>query len=176
MPKTKEQKKDIIADLKDKLSRQKANVFLDFKGVDSKTLFKLRDELKVAKCGLLVMKKTLLKKALGLLGQRDVYKKVSEVDGQLALAFGFEDEVSPAKICRKIQKENEQLKILGGVFSGQYWGKEKMMELAELPPRNELLGRLVGSLQAPVSNFAYTLNANIKGLICALDAIVKNKS
>ena len=168
MPKSFEQKQTIVASLKDKLSRQKANVFLDFKGVDSKTLFKLRDELKAARCGLLVMKKTLLKKALGLLGQRDVYKKVSEVEGQLALAFGFEDEVVPAKICRKIQKENEQLKILGGVFGGQYWGKEKMLELAELPPRNELLGRLVGSLQAPVRNFVYVLNGNIKGLMTVL--------
>ncbi|MDD5750273.1 MAG: 50S ribosomal protein L10 [Candidatus Pacebacteria bacterium] len=173
MPKTKEQKNIIVEKLKDKLSSQKANVFLDFAGVDSKTLFKLRDELKAAKCGLEVVKKTLLKKALAFLNNRDLAKKVNDVEGQLALAFGFEDEVAPAKICRNIQKENENLRILGGVFSGQYWGKEKMLELAELPPKNELLGRLVGSLQSPIQNFACVLNGNIKGLMNVLSNIKK---
>lgn len=171
MPKTREQKNVIVEKLQDKLNRQKANVFLDFGQVDSKTLFKLRDQLKATQCGLEVVKKTLLKKALAFLnqsGRTDVYQAVDGVDGQLALAFGFNDEVTPAKICRGLQKENENLKILGGVFSGQFWGKEKMLELAELPSRHELLGRLVGSLQAPSSNFVYTLNANIKGLLTVL--------
>jgi len=176
MPKTREQKKDIVVKLQDKLSKQKANVFLDFKGVDSKTFFKLRNQLKAAQCGLEVVKKTLLKKALAFLGptgHSDVYKEVGETQGQLALAFGFNDEVSPAKICRGMQKENENLLILGGVFGGKFWGKEKMLELAELPSRNELLGRLLGSLQAPVSNLARVLNGNIKGLLTVLSNIKK---
>ncbi len=168
MPKTREQKNIIVEKLKEKLTQQKANVFLDFNGVDSETLFKLRDNLKAAKCGLEVVKKTLLRKALAFLNNRDLAKKVSDVEGQLALAFGFDDEIAPAKICRDIQKENESLKILGGVFGGQYWGQEKMLELAELPPKNKLFGRLAGSLQAPVSNFVYVLNGNIKGLLTVL--------
>jgi len=171
MPKTREQKNVIVKNLQDKLKRQKANVFLDFQGVDSKTLFKLRDQLKSAQCGLEVVKKTLLKKALAFLGptgHSDVYKQVDETRGQLALAFGFNDEMSPAKICRGIQKENENLLILGGIFSGKFWGKEKMLELAELPSRNELLARLLGSLQAPASNLARVLNGNIKGLLTVL--------
>ena len=171
MPKTIQQKEIIVANLKKKLGKQKANVFLDFAGVDCKTLFKLRNELKAAQCGLEVVKKTLLKKVLGFLGQQEIYEKVNEVKGQLALAFAFEDEVGSAKICRKIQKENEKLQILGGVFAGKFWEKEKMLELAELLSRQELLGRLVGSLQSPINNFVYVLQGNIKGLITALSAI-----
>jgi len=171
MPKTREQKQNIVSQLKEKISRQKASVFLDFNGVDSKTFFKLRGELKAGQCGLQVVKKTLLKKALAFLNKNDLAKRVNDVNGQLALAFGFEDEVAPARICRVIQKENENLKILGGFFSGRAWGKEKMLELAELPSRNELLGRLVGSLQSPIQNFVYVLNGNIKGLLTILSKI-----
>lgn len=168
MPKTLQQKQDIVENIKDNLNRQKVSVFLDFKGVDSKTFFKLRDELKEVKCKLQVVKKNLLKKALAFLKYSELYKKIDAVEGQLALAFGFEDEVVSARICRKTQKENENLKILGGFFGNTYWDKEKMTALAELPSKNELLGRLVGSIKAPVNNFAYVLQGNIKGLMNVL--------
>ena len=171
MPKTREQKSSIIQNLKEKISRQKASVFLDFAGVESKTLFKLRNELKMAQCGLEVVKKTLLKKVLGFLGEHEVYKKVDEVKGQLALAFAFADEVAPAKICREVQKENENLQILGGVFAGNFLGKESVLALAELPSKQELLGRLVGSLQAPLNNFVYTLQAPLEACLFAMRSL-----
>ena len=171
MSKTLEQKKDIVENIKENLNRQKTSVFLDFSKVDSKAFFKLRDELKAANCSLQVVKKTLLKKALAFLKLPDLYKRIDTIEGQLALAFGFDDEAAPARICKQNQKDNENLKILGGFLGKDYWDKEKMTALANLPSKNELLGRLVGSIKAPINNFVYVLQGNIKGLMNVLSRI-----
>lgn len=175
MAKTKEQKKSILNELKDRIAAQKAIVFIDFSNVESKALFKLRDELKAKGGTLEVVKKTLLKKVLQGLKEKDLAKKIDEVKGQLALAFGFEDEVSPAKVCYGIQKENENLKILGGVLGSEYQTKERVMELAQLPSRQDLLARLLGSLSSPVSRFVYVLRANLNNLVSVLSEIQKVK-
>jgi len=60
------------------------------------------------------------------------------------------------------------LKILGGIFKNEFVEAEKIIELAKLPTREELLARLVGSISAPISNFINVLEANIKGLIYVL--------
>lgn len=168
MPKTKEQKQKIINDLKEKIARQKAMVFVDLEGMNSKALFQLRDELKKNDCNLQIVKKTLFRKALEALSIEKIAEKIAQVEKQLALAFGFDDEISPAKTCYEFSKTNENLKILGGVIENEFIEKEKMLELAQIPSRAELLARLVGSLQAPVSNFVYTLKGNIKGLVYVL--------
>lgn len=168
MSKTKEQKKTIIGDLKEKLSRQKSAIFVDFQGLESKKLFQLRNELKKSDGGLAVVKKTLLRKVLGSLKQENFLKAVEGVEGQLALALGFGDEILPAKLCYKFSEENEALKILGGVLGKEVLSKEKIVELAKIPAREVLLAKLVGSIYAPVSNFVYVLQSNIKGLITVL--------
>lgn len=175
MAKTKEQKQVALKDLKEKLARQKLTVFIDFSKVDSATLFKLRDALKIENCNLQVVKKTLLRKVLDLLGAKELAKKVEEVEGQLALAFSFEDEVSAAKFCLQAQKENREVKILGGALGKDYQIKERILEIAELPSREELLARLVGSLNSPLSKFVYVLKANLTNFVSVLTELQKVK-
>ncbi len=175
MPKTKEQKVEIIQGLKQGLEKQKSVVLVDFQGLDAKALFSLRDELKKEDCQLQVVKKTLFIKVLENLKQEKIIEKIEQIKGQIALVFGFSDEVAPAKICYEFGKKNETLKILGGFLTDEFIEQAKMIELAQLPSREELLARLVGSLNAPVSNFVYTLKANIKGLVVALNAIKETK-
>lgn len=175
MPKSREQKQKIIEDLKENIQKQKSAVFVDFSGCDSKFLFKLRDELQKSNCLLKIAKKTLLKKALENLEMKNLPEKVNQIKVQLALIFGFGDEMIPAKICYQFSRENENLKILGGIFGDEFLEKEKVIELAQLPSREELLARLVGTLQNPISNFVSVLENNIKGLIYALSAIKETK-
>jgi len=80
------------------------------------------------------------------------------VPGQLALVFGIEDEIAPARISNQFAKAHENFKILGGIFEKRFIDKTKVLELASIPPRNELLGRLVGSIYSPVSSFVRVLN------------------
>ncbi len=175
MAKTKEQKQIIIEDLTDKMKQQKSAALIDFSGIDSVSLFALRDELKEADCQLQVIKKTLVQKVLEKIGQQDLADKIKEISGQLALVFGFSDEVAPARICHQFAKKQDKLKLKAGILDGDLLSQEQIIALAELPSKQELLARLVGSLKAPVSNFVYVLNGNIKGLVYALNAIKENK-
>ncbi len=175
MPKSKEQKQKIIEDLKENFQKQKSTVLVDFSGCDSKFLFKLRDELEKSNCLLRVVKKRLLKKTLEGLTMKDISEKIGEIELQLALIFGFRDEIIPAKICYQFSKENENLIILGGILGKEFLAKEKIIELAQLPSREELTARFVGSLASPISGFVNTLKGNLKGLIYALSAIKEAK-
>ncbi len=175
MPKTKEQKQEIIKDLIESLSKQKAMVLLNFGGIDSKELFALRDELKEQDCELKVVKKTLLRKALEKAEAKGLTEKLAELKGQLALIFGFGDEVAPAKICYGHAKDNENLEILGGMFENAFIEQAQVITLAQLPSKQELLGRLVGSLNSPVSRFVYALKGNLSNLVRVLDEIQKVK-
>lgn len=171
MPKSKKQKQEIIKDLQDKIAKQKAVVLVDFGNSDSQKLFQLRDDLKKENCLLQVVKKTLLKKVLEKAKETALLEKIEKIKGQMALVFGFGDEVLPAKIAYSASQKNENLKILAGILGKDFLEKEKVLELAKLPTKPELLGSLLGSLQAPVSNFVYVLNGNIKGLITILSKI-----
>jgi large subunit ribosomal protein L10 len=171
---TKQQKQEIINDLKDKIDQQKTMVFVDFKGVGVKDLFELRNKLKEKNSLFKVSKKTLLRIALEDFN-KSLAEKVEGLGSELAVIFGFEDEITPAKEAFNFASENEKLIIVGGFFQNEFIDREKVIELAKIPTEDELLARLVGTLSAPISNFANVLQGNIKGLVCALNAIKENK-
>ena len=178
---TKEKKLKSLEDLKENISKQKSVVFVDFAKVNSKDLFDLRKKLKGVGCILKIGKKTLIRIAFGQSNISFWNKIKDSIPGQLALIFGMEDEISPARVSNQFSKTNKDLKILGGIFPAQGgsasgWGfieKEKVLVLANLPSRNELLGKIVGSIASPISGFATVLQGNIKGLIVVLSKINK---
>jgi len=155
---TKEQKTKQIDSIKEKLSNYKSIVFVDFNKVPSKEMFSLRKTLKENGCNLKIAKKTLVRVAFGQSNISYWNKIKSSIPGQLALAFGIEDEIAPARIANQFAKTQENLKILGGIFESRFIEREKVLVLANLPSRNELLGRLVGSIYSPVSSFVRVLD------------------
>lgn len=167
---TKEQKKKIIADLKDKFEKQKIVIFADFTGLRVKHLSNLRKSLKKEGSEIKVAKKTLFGLVLENAGTGVDFKKMK---GEIAAIFGYQSETSAAKSVYQFTLTNPNLKITGGIFEKNFAGPEKIIELAKLPSKEELLGRLLGSISAPISNFVYVLEANIKGLLFALSAIKK---
>jgi len=155
---TKEQKQKQINDIKEKVSNQKSMVFIDFSKVASKDMFGLRKSLKEAGCNLKIVKKTLARIAFGQSGISFWNKIKQSIPGQLAVVFGIEDEIAPARISNQFAKKQENFKILGGVFESRFIDRERVLELAAIPTRNELLGRLVGSLSSPMSSFVRVLD------------------
>src|SRR3989339_2155998 len=139
---TKENKKEIISNLADKMSRQKTVVFFDYTGLKVNDSQKLREKLREEGIDCQVSRKTLIDLALDKAGFKDV--KIREISGQLALAFGYSDEVLPAKIIYDFSKENESVKVLSGLVNGEYLGNEAIIHLAQLPSNTELLAKLVG--------------------------------
>jgi len=155
---TKAQKRKQIDSIKEKVAQQKSMVFVDFAKVPSKDMFSLRKTLKETGCNLKIAKKTLVRIAFGQSNISYWNKIKSSIPGQLAVVFGMEDEIAPARIANKFAKEHETFKILGGVFESRFIDREKVLVLANLPTRNELLGRLVGSLASSMTSFVRVLD------------------
>jgi len=155
---TKEKKQSNLKSLKEGIAKQKSVIFADFSKVNSKDLFDLRKKLKEAGCALKIGKKTLIRIAFGQSGITFWNKIKKNVPGQLALVFGIEDEIAPARISNQFTKTNENFKILGGIFENRFIEKERVLELAAIPTRNELLSRLLGSLSSSTTKFVRVLD------------------
>lgn len=154
----KEQKVKSLKALKEKIAIGKSVVFADFSKVGSKELFSLRKKLKEAGCNMKVAKKTLARIAFGQSGI-SFWKEISKnIPGQLVLIFGIEDEITPSRLSYEFAKANENFKILGGLFEQRFVNKDKILALASIPTRNELLAKLVGSIASPMSSFVRVLD------------------
>jgi len=165
---TREQKQKIIEDLKEKIAKQKAMILVDFTGLKVKDLSNLRKKLKAADNELKIAKKTLLELSLKRASLEIEMKKLK---GEIALVFGYKEEVSPAKIVYQFSQENPNLKILGGFLENKFREAEEIIALAKLPTREELLTKLVDSISAPISNLMNVLQGNLRDLIYILSQI-----
>jgi large subunit ribosomal protein L10 len=170
---TKLQKETIVNDLTEKLKDSKAVVFSDYKGLSVKDMMALRKELRKQGIDFKVTKKTLMNLAFK---NAKIDVDVEKMEGQLVVAISGTDEVSAAKILAKVAKENEHLKIIGGTLGAKYLEKEEVMALSKLPSKDELLAKLVGTLNAPVSGFVNVLAGNIRNLVNVLKAVADNKA
>lgn len=165
---TRKQKEEIIEELTDKLKRQKGLVFTDFRGLKVGEMQDLRNKLREVGIEYKVAKKTLIKLAL-----EKTKKKVdtSQFEGSIALAFGYQDPIMPVKIVSKFAKEHKNLEILGGLMEDKFLSAEEIKKLAQIPSRNELLAKFIGSIKSPISGFVNVLEGNIRSLIGVLSAI-----
>lgn len=172
MAKTREQKNKIVDTLGQKLQSAKAIVLADQTGLKVVDSEKLRRACKAEGVEFLSVKKTLLKRGLEDLKVTDVEKL--SYDGSLVLAIGA-DEVLPAKLLSEFAKTHEQIQVRGGVINGIVYDMFAVKALASLPSKQELLAKVVGSLQAPVSGFVNVLAGNLRGLVTVLSAIKDQK-
>ena len=157
MPLTKEEKKQVLDELRDKIDKQKSIAFCDFTGLKVKDLSNLRKLMKKQNCELKVAKKTLINLSLK---EKNISVDLEQLKGEVALGFGYDDEISPFRILYNFAKNNENLKILGGFFSGEFYGKEKAIELAQMPSREDLVARIFNILQRSTS----IININYLGI------------
>jgi large subunit ribosomal protein L10 len=172
MAQTKKQKEVIVKELADKLKNSKAVVFSDFKGLMVKDMSALRRELRAEGVSFDVVKKTLINIALK---DAKIPVDVKKFEGQVAIAVSGGDEVAAAKIIAKLAKANENLKIIGGILGVKELSAEEVNALAKLPSKQEMLGQLVGTLNAPVSGFVNVLAGNLRGLVTVLQAVADKK-
>jgi large subunit ribosomal protein L10 len=170
---TKRQKKQIIEEIVSKVKEAKAVVFSDFKGVKVKDLTALKKELRSVGVDFKVSKKTLINIAFKEAGIEIDAKKM---EGQVAVSISTQDEVAAAKIIEKFSKANQNLKILGGVLENKLMGIEQVKALAKLPGKQELLGILVGTIQAPISGFVNVCAGNLRGLVQVFKGISESKN
>lgn len=167
-----EQKKQIVAELAEKLQKACAGVIVDYKGINVADDTKLRKELREAGVEYAVVKNTLLSRAAEAAG-KDGLKTVLE--GTTALALSNDDYVAAARILCKFAKDHENFKIKIGFTDDQILDAASVEELSKLPSREELVAKALGGLNAPIAGFVHVLNANLRGLVCALNAIAEKQ-
>ena len=174
MAKTKAQKQASVKSLSDKLSQAKSMVFAYFRGLSVKEVEELRKQCRAERIDYVVAKKTLMELALKDSDIKGV--DVKSFDKPVATVFGYDDEVAPARIIQQFAKEHEALEVAGGVLENNYVDAAKVIELSMLPSKDELLARVVGSINAPVSGFVNVLAGNLRSLVYILSAIKESKS
>ena len=165
-------KLDAVAELRKKFEGSEALILADYRGLTVEEIGELRDSCREANVEFRVIKNRLAKIALG-------EAKMPALDdlliGPTAVAIGVTDPVAPAKALSEFAKKNSKLEIKGGMFEGKVVDLKAISQLAALPTRDELIGRLAGSLASPMRNFAGALAAIPAGFARALRAVADQK-
>lgn len=172
MPKTREQKSKVVDDLADRISKMQSAVFVNFTGLQVKDAQQIREKTWGTNLDYVVAKKTLLSVAFKKAG---VDVKVHELTGNIGIAMGYEDPIGAMKLMGDFSKKYEALKIIGGVFEGKFISTAEVVALSKLPSKQELLGQLVGQIQAPVSAFVRTLS-EVPGSFVRVLSAMANRS
>ncbi len=173
MPKTRQEKEEIIADLSAKLDSMKSAVFTSVSGYTMDDANELREKGREQGVELLVAKKTLLVRALEVNGFT-VGK--DDLQGSILTTFGFEDEVAAAKLMAEFSKGRDDITVVGGILEGKFVGSEAIAQLATLPSREQLLAQVVGTINAPISGFVNVLAGNLRNFVYVINAIKGAKS
>lgn len=169
---TLQQKKEIVRGLSDKIKNAKTMVFADYRGLTVEQDTELRNALRKAGIEYKVVKNTMTRfaaKENGLDGLD------SFLSGPTAMAASDTDVVAPAKVMMEFSKKFEKLELKVGVVEGKIIDLSGIKALAELPSKEELIAKMLGSFNAPITGFVNVLNGNLRGLAVALNAIAEKK-
>ena len=167
-----EAKKQVVEEIKEKIQNSKSVIFVDYKGLTVAEVSALRNKFREAGAEYKVYKNTLVRKALNELGV-DAFD--ADLNGPTATAFG-PDETGAAKIFVQAVKEMPEKIVLKSAYvDNAYIDVQGVKALAEMPSREELIAKMLGSMQAPIANFAGVLSAMLRGVVVALNAIAEKK-
>ncbi|MCL6639138.1 MAG: 50S ribosomal protein L10 [Firmicutes bacterium] len=173
MPKSREEKELILQELKEKLGSAKVVVLTDYRGLTVAEVTRLRRRLREAGCEFKVAKNTLASLAARQLGLEglDPY-----LEGPVSIAMSAEDPVAPAKVLTEFIRETRKMEIKAGVLEGKVINAEGVRGLADLPPREVLLAKVLGGMQAPLYGFASVLQGTLRSFVYVLEAVRKQRA
>ncbi len=150
-----ELKQPIVAEISELLSGAKSAVLVDYRGLTVEQDTALRKQLREAGVTYKVYKNTLLNFAV----KGTEFESLSKhLEGPTAIAVSKTDETAPAKILFNFAKKADKLELKAGVVEGIYYDEKGIQTIATIPGREELLGKLLGSIQSPIANFARVIS------------------
>lgn len=150
-----ESKKEVVAEVSARLAKAQTILLAEYRGLPVEKITQLRARARASGVYLRVLKNTLARRAV----QGTPFEKLAD---QMVgpLAYGISDDpVAAAKVLHAYAKENDKLVIKGGAMPNVMMSAKEVASLAMLPSREELLAKLMGTMQAPVTKFVQTLNA-----------------
>ncbi|MCH5143166.1 MAG: 50S ribosomal protein L10 [Clostridiales bacterium] len=163
-----EAKKVVVAEITEKIKASKSVVLVDYNKLTVKEVSELRNKCKQANCEYKVYKNTLVRKALNDLGYNQFDK---DLNGPTAVTFGA-DETAAAKVMVEAAKTYDQKILLKSAFvDNGYVDKAGVKALAAIPAREELVAKMLGSLNSPATNLAGVLNNVVSALVRVLNAV-----
>lgn len=159
---TKEQKKEVVKNLREKLRKNKLAVFCNFEKISVSRQRNLKAKFEEIKGEVFVVKRRLLKRALD-------EEKIDfpEIFGPIMMGIS-QDEILPARILKSFPEKKEKIDLIGGILKENkkytILNKKEIEEIAKLPTREEILVKFIRVLQAPISNIYFVLNGNMQKL------------
>ncbi|OGD56281.1 50S ribosomal protein L10 [Candidatus Berkelbacteria bacterium RBG_13_40_8] len=169
---TRTQKEQLVSDMAESMDKSKSIILVNYQGLKNKEIEKLKRNLRDKGIGFQITKNTLFKIALKNAG---LVVEDSLLDQPVAVIWGADDEVTPAKLAVAFKKEAEKLEIIGGIVNKNFTDESTIKQLAALPGREELYAKLVGTLNAPMYRLVNSLQGNLRSLIYILEQYQKSK-
>lgn len=152
----KREKQIIIDEIKSKLDGAQSAVLIDYMGITVEQADAMRRKLREAEVDYTVYKNTLMKRAI----EGTPFESLAEaMEGPSAIAISKEDATAPARVLNGIIKEYQKMSFKAGVVEGAFYDKEGIEQIANIPSRDELIAKFLGSIQNPVGAFVRVLAA-----------------
>ena len=168
---SKQKKAQTIDRLQEAFSKCSVGILTNYRGLSTPEITILRRRLRESGVEYKVVKNTLARFAAQRVGRDDL---VSSFEGPVAIAFGYGDITEPAKILVDyIRTSKESLGIKGGFLGNRLLTKENVITLSTLPPRKQLIARVVGRMQSPISALVGCLVTPIKQITGVLQARIQ---
>lgn len=163
-----------VSQIVERLNTSRSMVMVEFKGITVEEITALRVKFREAGVDYVVLKNSLMQRALKETGIEGLDELLV---GPSAFAFGMKDEVAPARIITEFidQSKSDKMSIKAGIVENKVIDKNAVIALSKLPPREVLVAKMMGSLNAPITNFVGVLSATLRSLVYAVDAIRKQK-
>jgi large subunit ribosomal protein L10 len=164
----KEQKAEQVDVLTEKLRKAKVALLTDYRGLTVTQLQELRGKLRTGDVEYRVVKNTLARRAAEAAGVPGLQ---TELEGPVAIAFGYDDLSLPSKLINEFVRTTRlKLDVKGGLVEGRVFSPDQVRQLADLPSRETLIAQLMGTLQSPVGQLVGIMQTPVQQLIGALNA------
>ena len=163
-----EEKKQMVADLVNKLKNSAGGVLVDYQGINVEQDTKMRAELREAGVDYFVFKNTLARLAVKEVGFDELLPVLEKMT---AIAVSENDPVAPAKILTSYADKIQTFNIKAGFVEGGVIDVQGVARLATMPSKEQLIAKILGTLQSPASGLANVINANMSGLARVLQAV-----
>lgn len=168
------QKQQVVDSIIEKVKKSKSVILMQYKGLTVEEDTALRNAFRKVNVEYKVLKNTLIKKAFNELAYTQFD---SSLNGNTSVAFSYKDEVAAAKVIKENTKKfNDKISAKCALVEGKFISAAQVKILSELPSKEVLISKLLGSMNAPISNFAGVLSSTLRSLVYAVKAIQDKKA
>ena len=166
------EKETAVQELTEIMEKARGVFITDYQGLNVEKLSELRKKCRESSVRYKVVKNTLARLAAKKAGVGDMAQCL---EGPSAIAYSFDDPSAPARVVTEFAKKHEKPSIKASLFEGVFYGPDRVEEIANLPPKEVLIARLMGGLNAPIQNLVGALSDILRKLVLVVDAVKTSK-